>query len=424
MFGVLKVRLEPGSGVERSLEPFYKGVASVFSKSLDEGYLRIASYVSLEALTASSIIYALAMVQGLDPILTLDHRPPPKIVEPSILVGFSNVNYNPSDVESPLVVISSGSIKSTPTPGSVYVEVDGSVGSAISLLIQSMKGAAARRDLLMASIASYYMGRYVDRVGKFHRLDRHAFSSLMKDSGLPVEVVTTLKAYKPNDLEPCRSISLTVNPLYPGLTGDEQLCLDIAGGEASSRKLGELASEEIERLAARILAFIKEKTRRQPDPQDYVGGIVVSRDPMSRIRDARMAADAFLFAAERPRDQAQLLAVIADLDNEYVLAESSLEAYSEALPKELEDSRLEKVKSFSWFKAYRSSVEPASPTLYWRALRLLGRVDKEDIVFFEGSGGLFTTVFLVEEALGPESARKIVEAGIARREGVLLWLKK
>jgi hypothetical protein len=236
---LLKVRLEPGS-IERALEPFYKGVAGIFSKSVDEGYLRIASYASLEALTASSILYSLAVTQGLNPILSLDHRPPPRIVEPSILVGFSSLNYGPQDVESPLLALGSGGIKSTPPPGSVYVEVDGSLGSAVSLLIQAMSGAAMRSELLMASIAVYYMGRFVDRVGRLHRLDKKSFSLVAKKAGLPLEMVTTLKAYKPASLDACGSISVTVNPLYPGLTGNRRLCEDIVGADiaGSGRGLG------------------------------------------------------------------------------------------------------------------------------------------------------------------------------------------
>ncbi|MEB3860363.1 MAG: hypothetical protein LRS43_04040, partial [Desulfurococcales archaeon] len=397
---MLKIRLEPGRDIERILEPFYKGVASVFSKSLDEGYLRIASYTSLEAITASSIIYSMAVLQGLSPILTVDHRPPPRIVEPSILVGFGSLNYTSSSVESPLLAINSGSIKSTPTPGSTYVEVDGSLGSAVTLLIQAMGGAVMRPDLVMASIASYYMGRYVDRVGKLHRLDKTAFSAVVKKGGFNVEMVTTLKAYKPASLGVCESISITVNPVYPGLTGDRRLCSDVLGPDIADpgRRLGELSGEETEKIASRILGFIREKTRRPPDPQDYVGGIIVSRDPASKIEDARMAADSLLFSAELSRSHGQLVATIIDLENEYPLVESRLGSYSARLPREIEESRLEKVRAFSWFKAYKSTLEPWSPTLYWRALRLMGRLEREDVLFFEGSEGLFTTIFLVEEA--------------------------
>jgi hypothetical protein len=137
-----------------------------------------------------------------------------------------------------------------------------------------------------------------------------------------------------------------------------------------------------------------------------------------------MASDAFLLSAEEPRSHGQLVATVIDLDNEYPLAESRLESYSARLPAEVEESRVEKVKSLSWFNAYKSTIEPRSPTLYWRALRTLARLGRGDVVFFEGEEGLYTTTFMVEEALGPESARKIVEAGLARREGILLWLRK
>ncbi len=422
---MLKLRLEPGGEFDRILEAAARSFSKVLERGVEEGVLTIASYPDLDALISSGIIYSIALSLGIRPLLRVSVKPPSRVTGPTILAGYSNLNYKASSIDGDLLAMASSQITSTPPPGSVYIEVAGSIGAMLGLITSQLGSVVVRPEHRLFSLSSSYAGRFVDKVGRFHGVDKVYVESAVKDRKLSLEGVTALKTYKPHRYGVCEGISKTVNPYYPTLTGDEEQCirlLDSAGlrGIADS-PVTRLSGDTIEKLAASVIDYVGQRIEGV-DPSIYVGWMIVSESPTMTPSDPRMASDALLYASEAGRGVEPLLSSIIDKE-EYTIAEGSLEHYSNILGNSIEEAKPVRLKTHSWLRVYRVDIgERDSPTLLWRALSLTRQLDQESVVAFNVEEGLAASAIQVEEALGYGAAKRLVETRVARQEGVMLWL--
>jgi hypothetical protein len=142
----------------------------------------------------------------------------------------------------------------------------------------------------------------MDKLGRLYGVDQTFLERISKTEALgDIEVITSLKAYMPHRHSLCESISITLNPYYPGLTGNSEECtrtLATAGLERMvGRKLTELTQDELKLVVKAILGRVQDELGTEEiDIADYVGGILVSRT--EKYGDFRMLADMIVNSVE------------------------------------------------------------------------------------------------------------------------------
>ncbi|MDM7274835.1 MAG: hypothetical protein P3X22_001750 [Thermoprotei archaeon] len=422
---MLKTSLIVGPGFDRFLETVSRALASLLEAAASEGFLRIYSYPSLDSLAAASIVYSRALKLGVRVSLSVALEPPPQVFEPTVLLGFGSLNYKSNSVTSKLIAFYSGELKSIPVHGATYVDGQGSLSS---MVFMALTGA---RDfdptVLTAFLTGSYSGGFVDPSGRFQGLDREAFERL-KSSRAPVDVVTTIKVYKPTVRDACTGIAHTLNPYYPGLTGHKDRCLELLENsglrDVTGRPLSTLDHKALEAIVAAVTEGVRRISGVSLKRADIVSAIVVSADPRMP-KDFREASDTLIYAAEHTGSLHRITATLIDLEVEYPMAEGRLEAYATRLSNIASTMKPQRVKGSPNIKIYEAPLNPQDPpTMAWRAFKLLGMVESDSIIACRVDDELAASPLQVEEALGPGGAKRLVELGMAKFEGGLLWVKK
>lgn len=423
---MLKVTLTPGAGLDRALESASKGFYAVLEEAGRAGFLRVHSYPGLDPLAASAIVFLKALNLGVDVIVSVDLQPPPRIGEPSVLIGFDNLNYKVGDVRSKFVAFYSGDLRSIPVHGATYVDGPGS-HSALSYLVAT---GAKEHDpgYVIAFLAGAYSSRFVDRFGRFQGLDRAVLDKLKLSTRLSLEMVTTIKGYKPHIRGVCESLSLTLNPYYPGITGDYENCVrafnSLNLSDIPDVKLTSLDQKMLEKAVVAIVNTAKRDYNVELQPDSIVGGILVSTAPSYPAVDFREVADVLAYSGEALRDLGRVLVTLIDVENEYPMVESRFESYPKRLKELLVQLKPVKIKGNLRIHLYELQLERGdSPLFIWRALRTLGLLEQESILAFRDDEGLKASPFQVEEALDQGGCRRLQELGVARLEEGFLKLE-
>jgi len=423
---LLKVTLTPSAGLDKALESASKGFYAVLEEAGRAGFLRVHSYPSLDSLTASAIVFLKASSIGVDVIVSVDLNPPPSIGEPSVLIGFDNLNYRVGDVRSKFTAFYSGELKSIPVHGATYVDGPGS-HSAISYLVST--GVREYDPGYVTSfLAGAYSSRFVDRFGRFQGLDRVVLDRLKLSTRLSLEMITTLKGYKPNIRGVCESLSVTLNPYYPGITGDYENCIRTLSSlnlaSALNAKLSSLDQKMLENVVVAIASVAKKNYNVELQPDNMIGGVLVSTTPTYPAIDFREVADALAYSGEALGGPGRVIVTLIDVENEYPMVESRFEAYPRRLNELLGQLKPVKLRGNLRIQLYELQLEKRdSPLFIWRALRTLGLVEQESIIAYRDEEGLKASPFQVEEALDQGGCRRLQELGIARLEDGVLRLE-
>ncbi|GBF08403.1 hypothetical protein apy_01280 [Aeropyrum pernix] len=428
---VFKVRLSPGGEFEKGFEAASSGFRRVVEAAEDYGgVVRIYSYPSRDSLVAGAYLFKRLLALGLRPVAGVSVKPPP-VLSPTVLLGYDSLQYKATEVEHPVFAVSSGELRGTPVMNVYMVEAEGSVSAAAAIASSEVVGYRGSWDVMVA-LAGCMAGRYVERNGRFHGLDRMLLDELGRIEVYGLEVVTSLKAYKPMEGGVCDAIARTVNPYYPKMTGDPGYCAEVLRGEGlgglASRSLYSVSDkEELSRLVSTILSHVSRYTQRLEGEElveEYVGGYPISTAPGAPVADARMALDALTMAMELGGLEG-LLATVMDLEREYPIAEAALEDLARGFEDLLSRVKPRRVKSHPRLRLYLLGQDAREAPLYllWRALQLTGVVERDSVVAVEdGEGGAVASAPQAEDALGVGSVRRIVESRLGRLEGLRLWL--
>ncbi len=421
---MLKVTLTPGAGLDRALESASKGFYAVLEEAVRVGFLRVYSYPSLDSLIASSMVFVKAHDLGVDAIVSISLNPPSSVEEPTVLIGFDNVNYKANHVKSRLVAFYSGEFKSIPVHGTTFVDGPGSHSALVYLVATGAKDHAP--SYIVGALAGAYSSRFVDRFGRFQGLDRIVLDKLKLATRLSLEMVTTIKGYKPNVRDLCESLSVTSNPFYPGITGDYDNCVRALNSLNLTSLLGvKLSGLDQKMLENAVLAVVNVAKRTYNvdiEPENIVGGVLVSTNPSYPVVDFREAADTIAYVADATRDPARVIVTLVDVENEYPMAEARFEEYPRRLKDRLGQLKPLKLKSNIRTPIYELQIERGDPPLHiWRALRTLGLVEQNSIIAFREEGELRASPLQVEE-VEQGGCRKLQELGVAKLEDGILKL--
>ncbi len=406
---MLKVRIT-SEEAERGLEVLARSLSRVMEAGA-RGYMRIQVYPHPDPIIAGMVLLKAATSLGVKAVVTPTVHPLPSR-EPGVLLGFPGINMKSWEVEDQVVAVSSGQLKGNPPPGAVYVEVEGSVSSALGLALLEHKVPPAE---VLPLVSASYSTRYVDPAGRFHGVDKLFLSRLAEPARL--EMYTGVKAYNPHRWPAWRSLASTCNPYMPGYTGDPEASRALVAGVGldPERPLSTVQVQDMEKLASTLLESVGRYAR--VEAVKLLGGIVVTGAGV--LGDLRMSLDVMRYTVET-RGLGGLAGLIVDLEHEYPVGEALLEDYCSAF-RGLADKSVVRVKIAPWLKSYKVVLGAGdSPSLVWRALELLGRVEKDSLIVYDHGDGLAASVLQAEEALGLGAARRLVESRVAVLEGARL----
>jgi len=419
---LLKISLQKSSRLDRDLEAASKGMASLIEAGMDYGLLKIVAYPNLDPVIAASLVASYLISIGVRPSYRVSYSPPSSVSGPTLLLGYPSLNYDVGDIGDKLLAVSYEDMLGQPPLGAVYVESTGSISAALSLILSTTSWGLRDEQRLKALIGTY-ASKYVDSIGKIHGIDSILVES-MEPAGLTM--VTTVKSYKPSELELCSALSITLDPFYPDITGDEDFCrkmLEAAGiGSLVEKKPESLKPEELGKLSKALIEHASRYSRRDLDPADFFGGILVSTNtPPS---DPRMSAHAILAGIESIGDPSVALAAMVDFESEYEVLESRISAAAKVYGEEVSSAKPRRHKGPNWLRIYQvNEGKVRSPTLLYRTFVLLGIIEKESVIVFERGGETMASPFQVEEALGYGSLGKLVDAKLAEPDEFMIRMR-
>ncbi|MEM4427105.1 MAG: hypothetical protein QXV55_05955 [Acidilobaceae archaeon] len=426
---MLKLALLPTArDLERALEAAYRAFYQILEASSSRDRLVIRVYPNLDPIVAGVIVASRVLRVGAEVSIKVSLNPPPIIDEPTVLLGYNRLDYHPSNVTSPMLAIASGSVESIPVHGTTFVGGQGS-NVAIATLVVTGGTNNIGIDLASMTLLGIYAGNYVDSVGKLSGLDRVLVEKL--SSSLPgLDIVTTIKVYKPHVLEFCEAISTTAYPLYLGLAGDPWRCQEVLGIEKYRSVAGKPLSsitdaKEIEYLAKQVINFMHLNFRSKISAKDMVAGMLVSKSREAPIQDYREACDALIYASDSERSLARVVATLLDFSIEIPLAESQLESSAKVLSNIVAEGSITKVGSTQRFKVYSVGAKPGAPlTLLWRALKVHGFIESDSILVVEEGDEFLASPIQIEEALGYGALNELNRANLIKFDGEKVWIEK
>lgn len=419
---MLKLRLEPGQGLERQVEAASRHLEKLLEEALRVGYLRIAAYPRPENVIAAASLFSVAAQAGINPILSIDVRPPPVDI-PTIVLGFNNAGYKGGAVSAPLMVIARET-GGPPPPGAVYVDGDGSVPALLALIVLGARSLLGRGDFLRIVLAAIQYGGGVDKKGRAYGLDKIVYDEARKDP-LGMEELVSLKVYKPLSSTVCNALSYTIDPVYPGLTGDPVACRDLLSGEGlgdiAERTVASLDDNEMEKLAVTVLRYLQD-VGVKANVEEYVGSIpVLPRDPY--FEDIRMLAHSLVFSLEEAGSLSPLLSAALEPGYTAQTLDSFMASLAERTAGSLQGLAFTRHRIYAWLRTYKvRGPEPLPPSLAWRLGVLTGRLEEESILLVEREGRLCASAFQAEQAAGAGIAKRIVESKAGTLEGIWLCL--
>jgi hypothetical protein len=424
---LLSVRLEPGQNLDRSLAAASSALKSFTKRAEEAGFSRVVSYPSPEALVAATLVFSYLNRLGLTASVSISPRPPVRVDDPTILLGFNSLNYNNENDKDVLLALG-GSIAEPPPLNATYVSVDGSLGASTAMIIRATDEGALSPEYKVLALASSYASKYVDKMGKFSGLDKIYADTLVDDENVSLYMVTYVKSYRPHVLGLCDSLSITLDPLFRSLIGPRQSCVKVieASGlsKLAEKKASEASEDEVSAIAKAVLMAIRDKLRRQYEVVDFVGGIYVASEKLI-ITDPREA----LGLLELSLDLGGLglaAALVLSYEEEYPQAVASLPLVAERLSGLLEDSKLMDRGTFSGVKVYSVKSDFAPPLyLLWRALKLVGAIQGEQLLLtYEDDRGLRASMLQASEALGASGLLRLVSQEDVEYEGPFIWIPK
>lgn len=426
MHSVLKLTATTAN-IDKFISAASKALYSIIEDGGKAGLIRIYSYPNLDSIVASTLIFKYALSSNTKVAINIVLDPPRTIEYPTILVGFEDLNYKSDNVKSKVLAFYSGELKSIPVHGATYIDGSGSLSSIVYLTITG--GKSIDIDLALIALTGSYTSRFIDKVGRFHGIDRIMLDKLRLNQTLSLDMVTVVKAYKPNIKDVCTSISSTIDPYYPILTGSRDSCLSLLDSykisDIALRQLSRLDQKSMENLAIAIIDYIKKSSNVELKPEGIIGGVLVSDNQTLPIVDFREASHTLLYIAEAVEDLGRVVATLLDLNGEYLMAESRLESYSKKISETISKLKPLKLKTNTDFKFYEVSLDKGnSPTLVWRALKLLGLVEHDSVIVYSRDETLRVSPLQVEEALGYKGCKRLVDSNIASYKGGFLLVKE
>lgn len=423
---MLSIRVEPGQNLDKGLLASSSALKAFIRRAQEAGSSKIVAYPSSESLSAALLLFSYLTRRGLPASLSVSARPPGVIDVPTVLFGFGSLGYTNDSDKDQLVAFAS-SISDAPPLNATYVSVDGSLGVSLAMVLRTLNERPLEPDLKVLALASSYGSKYVDKVGKMMGLDKIYVDTLFDDNTVSLNIVTYVKSYRPHLLDLCSSLSITVDPFFPGLTGDRDACLRQAAeaglGSLAGKRASEISDSDAATVARAVVNMIKDRVRRQYEVSDYVGGVYVASDKLI-IVDPR-EAKGLMELAHDIGGLGLAAALFSSFEEEYPQAVASLPRLATRVSELVSESRVSEEGTFMGVKLYRVRSDYRPPLyILWRALTMTGVLEGSSLLVHEDERGLRISLLQASEVLGQSSLAGLEGEEEVEVEGGLAWLRR
>lgn len=421
---LLKLKIEKSENLEKQQTLFSSNLSKLFQESKDNGILRIILYPSLENIISGLILFNVALNLNIKPSISIKLNVPQKINEPTILIGYSSLNYKASDVSSALISLAH-EINGIPVGNSTFIEINGSIGSGIYLALKGSDIINVRPEYAILSMASSYASKYVDDAGKFYSLDDLVVNKVISnDDNLKMETITGLKIFRPLSMNLCKSLSITLNPIYLTLSNEdacEKYLKENGLENLINGNIGKIDDETMKNLIISIISLMKKISKKNIEPYDYAGAMEVStsrivmEDPREVMYSIMLLMDTMGFGST--------VGLIADYENEYP---QIIHYLKDAVSKSSDiilNNKFSKVNQINFGKVYTVDEDNLPIGAIQRQLKILGLIEKDGILGYLNNNVLKLPVLSFEESMGYNSASRFIQAFKADFDGDFIWVK-
>ncbi len=256
---------------ERERQLYGAGVSQLAVIEREYGYVGIYAYPSLDAVVASSILSALLQRKGIRSWILVNPLPPAVIEEPSILVGFEASLAVSAEFRAPSIVIARGEKPQGLTRAAVVASRDASLSTLAAGMLSEVLVVG---DVGVVAVSmGYWLGLDRDKEGDFIGPDRWLAELL--DAENRTERMLTIKLFDWFEKSVEDAIASTLDPFYPGLTGDREAVVKMLEGDEEARKaLGVRVTEAPESAVTRIAEMLYEHLRSSSRSQRRVTEVV------------------------------------------------------------------------------------------------------------------------------------------------------
>ncbi len=257
---------------EREKQLYSAGVSQLSVIEREYGFLEIRAYPSMDGVLAASTLYSLLRGKGIHSWIVFDPLPPEQVKEPSILIGYEPSISLTIDYRAPSIVIARGEKPQGLTRAALVAARDASltglaVGMMSEILVVGDRG-------LLGLAAAYWLSLDRDQRGDF--IGPESWLAELFEAENRVAAQLTLKLFdwfeKPVD----EAIASTLDPFYPGLTGDPDAVKKFLGSDVETAKLvgvrlSDAPEEAVTRLGERLYDHLRSASRVSRRPTEVIG---------------------------------------------------------------------------------------------------------------------------------------------------------
>ncbi|AFZ70217.1 hypothetical protein Calag_0450 [Caldisphaera lagunensis DSM 15908] len=422
---MLKIKLDKGKDIDKLKLQISAALNKVLQESKDNNILRIIVYPSLENIIGGLMLFNVALNLNIKASISTRLNAPSKITDPTILIGYSNLNYKVSDIESVLVSLSH-EINEIPIGNSTFVEINGSIGSGIYFALKGSDIINVKPEYAILSLASTYASKYVSKSGEFSSFDKDVIETLItSDDSLNMEIVTGLKIFRPTSLNFCESLSITLNPLYLTLTNEDscQRFLKENGFEMLiNSNIGKIDNETNKNITVSIYKYLKDNIiKNKIDIQEYVGGVGVSKarivmqDPREVIYSIMLLIETMGFHSA--------VGLIADYENEYPQIPHYLRSSVKIAEDVILNNKFNRASQINFAKVYVTNEDNLPITAIQKQLKIMGYIDNDAILGYLDKNKLKIPILSLEDSLGYGSAARFIQTFKGEFDGESVWIK-
>ncbi len=403
---------------ERERQLYAAGVSQLAVIEKEYGYLEIRAYPSLDAVVAASMLHSLLRRKGVRSWILVTPEPPREVVEPTVLLGFESSLAISLEFRAPSIVVARGERPQGLTRAALVAHRDASISALVAGMMSEI---LAVGDVgLLGLAAGYWLGLDRDKKGDF--VGPEAWLAELFETENRVAKSLTLKTFDWFELSLEESIASTIDPLYPGLTGDVEAVKklierDEAAREALGRRVSDAPEEAVARVAELLYDLLKKSSRRDRRITEVVGvARYTLRLPVRDLRRLAPVTAAWLDA----RGVLATMPLASSLDVTLRLADaaysSAFEATVEAVEKVLKNPGFIELRDYGPVKLciHRAAPEAASFLIVAKQLRLLGLCPCDALVAVDTGTGIHALLDTAPCEVRHERIREALRRGCLR----------
>ena len=396
-----------------------KPAASQIGVALKEyGYLELYVFPSIDSLLGASIALSVLLKSNMDFTVLVKPDVPRELQEPSLLLGYPVHIVHDLRAHRPSALIGLGE----KPQGLLHVAVSSSSDSSIAALTAAVFSelTVVGYPSIYGIVAGYWRGLDKGKKASFIGLESSIAEMLKLEN--KVEEIFSLKLFRWPELPTEEAMARTLDPYFPGLSGNTEECRRLLSSDPRlakllGKRLEEAPEQSVAVLGEKLYDILKKSSKGLRRPTDLIG--ITYHSLVFPLRDLREAAYVLSYYAAKGYAE-QLTAIAVD---ERIVSATALYTYMDELGSiinAIEDSISAKptYENLNRARIRKLSIDKRYLPIVDKVLRQLGYIGEQEVV---GSTEQGDTVVLIEHLLYSLGPGAFLEA---LRQGCIEYLEE